>query len=364
MNRTLTPPRPTPTRHRLTPRGTIAVRPLGQRLSFLIRPRTLLVCLTLALITLATLIASVSIGDYDIPLTAVPGALLGHGQHLDVFFVQGIRLPRALTAIGVGAALGIAGAVFQSLSRNALGSPDIIGFTSGAATGAVAAILLFGAGRIGVSLGAIAGGLLTAALVYLLAMKNGVQGYRLVLVGIGISAMLSSARDYLMTRAELHDALGAQIWMIGSLNGRGWGEVAAVWIALALLAPLLLAHSARLRHMELGEDTARGLGVNTGATQLVVLAAASALTGAAIAVAGPIGFVALAAPQLARRLTRTGGTTLVGAALMGATLLTVADLVAMRALAPTQLPVGVITAVVGGSYLIWLLYTEWRRGRA
>lgn len=340
------------------------MRTRGQRLSFLVRPRTFLVCLVLALITLLVLVVSVSTGDYEIPLTDVPGALLGRGRHLDVFFVQDIRLPRALTAIGVGAALGIAGAVFQSLSRNALGSPDIIGFTSGAATGAVAVILLFGAGRLGVSLGAIAGGLLTAALVHLLAMKNGVQGYRLVLVGIGVSAMLSSARDYLMTRAELDDALGAQIWMIGSLNSRGWGEVAAVWIALILLAPVLFARSTRLRHMELGQDIARGLGVDTRTTQLVSLATASTLTGAAIAVAGPIGFVALAAPQLARRLTRSGGTTLVGAALMGATLLTLADLVAMRALAPTQLPVGVVTAVIGGGYLLWLLHTERRRGDA
>ena len=362
MSHTLTSTRPT--RGRPTPRGTVAVRTPGQRLSILIRARTFLVCLVLVLVILLTLILSVSTGDYEIPLTTVPGALLGHGQHLDVFFVQDIRLPRALTAIGVGTALGIAGAVFQSLSRNALGSPDIIGFTSGAATGAVTAILLIGAGALGVSLGAITGGLLTATLVYLLAMKNGVHGYRLVLVGIGISAMLSSVRDYLMTRAELHDALGAQIWMIGSLNGRGWGEVTTVWIALALLAPVLLAQSSRLRHMELGDDTARGLGINTRLTQLVCLATASALTGAAIAAAGPIGFVALAAPQLARRLTRTGGTTPVGAALMGATLLVLADLVAMRALAPTQLPVGVVTAVIGGSYLIWLLYTEWRRTRA
>ncbi|MEE2047933.1 iron chelate uptake ABC transporter family permease subunit, partial [Nocardiopsis tropica] len=304
------------------------------------------------------------VGDYEISLAAVPGAILGYGERLDVFFVQGVRLPRALTAIGVGAALGIAGAVFQSLSRNALGSPDIIGFTSGAATGAVLVILVLGAGRLAVSLGAIAGGLLTAAIVYLLAMKNGVQGYRLVLVGIGVSAMLGSVRDYLLTRAELTDALGAQIWMIGSLNSRGWAEVAAVWISLAVLAPVLLSLGQRLRFMELGDDTAQGLGVPIRSTQIWALAAASALTGAAIAVAGPIGFVALAAPQIARRLTRAGGTTLVGSALTGAALLAVADLVALRALAPTQLPVGVVTAVIGGSYLIWLLYTEWRGGRA
>lgn len=363
MSDTLTPLRRTD-RPRRSPRGTVPVRPLQGRLSFLARPRTLVVCLVLVLIGLLTLAVSVSVGDYEVPLAAVPGAILGYGEHLDVFFVQGTRLPRALTAAGVGAALGVAGGVFQSLSRNALGSPDIIGFTSGAATGAVAVILVFGAGRLGVSLGAIAGGLITAAAVYLLAMKNGVQGYRLVLVGIGISAMLSSVRDYLMTRAELTDALGAQIWMIGSLNDRGWAEVVAVWTAFVLLGGALFALGRRLRFMELGEDTARGLGVDTRGTQIIAFATASALTGAAIAVAGPIGFVALAAPQLARRLTRSGGTTLVGAAAMGATLLVVADLVAMRALAPTQLPVGVVTAVIGGTYLIWLLYTEWRGGRA
>lgn len=365
MNKTLAPPRTDDHTHpRPRPRGTLAWRSKGERLSFLLRPRTLILCLLLAAVSVVTLVVSVTVGDYEIPLSAVPGALMGYGERLDVFFVQGVRLPRALTAIGVGAALGIAGAVFQSLSRNALGSPDIIGFTSGAATGAVFAILILGAGRLVVSLGAIAGGLITAAVVYLLAMKNGVQGYRLVLIGIGVSAMLASVRDYLLTRAELTDALGAQIWMIGSLNGRGWGEVLAVWIGFAALVPVLFIMGQRLRYMELGDDAARGLGVNIRSTQIIALAAASALTGAAIAVAGPVGFVALAAPQLARRLMRTGGTTLIGSALMGATLLVIADLVAMRALAPTQLPVGVVTAVIGGSYLIWLLYTEWRSGHA
>ncbi len=363
MSRTLTPRRPQAPA-RTTPRGSFALRLFGERLSLLVRPRTLAVAAVLTALSIATLVVSVAVGDYEIPLGAVPAAIVGYGERLDVFFVQGVRLPRALTAIGVGAALGIAGAVFQSLSRNALGSPDIIGFTGGAATGAVAVILLFGAGRLAVSLGAIAGGMLTAAAVYLLSTKNGVQGYRLVLVGIGMAAMLGAVRDYLLTRAELTDALGAQIWMIGSLNGRGWAEVAAVWICLALLGPVLLALGQRLRFMELGDDTARGLGVPVRSTQLIALAAASALTGAAIAVSGPIGFVALAAPQLARRLARTGGTTLAGSALMGAALLVVADLVALRALAPTQLPVGVVTAVIGGSYLIWLLYTEWRGGRA
>lgn len=349
---------------RAAARGVWAVRPWSGRLSVLVRARTVLVGAALTLVCALTLVVSVAVGDYQIPLGSVPGAIIGYGERLDVFFVQGVRLPRALTAIGVGAALGLAGAVFQSLSRNALGSPDIIGFTQGSATGAVAAILVFGAGRVAVSLSAIAAGLLTAAVVYALSMKNGVQGYRLVLVGIGVAAMLGSVRDYLLTRAELTEALEAQIWMIGSLDGRGWGEVAAVWTAVAALGPLLFALGRRMNLMELGEQTARGLGVPTQATQLWALAAASALTGAAIAVAGPISFVALAAPQLVRRLLRTGQTSLAGSALMGATLLVVADLVALRALAPTQLPVGVVTALIGGGYLIWLLYTQWRGSRA
>lgn len=353
---------PRPPDHRGGARPGHSVR-IGGRISFLLRPRTAAAYGATAAATAAVLALSLVLGDYDIALSAVPGALAGQGERLEVFFVQQVRLPRALTAIAAGAALGAAGAVFQSLSRNLLGSPDIIGFTSGAATGAVAAILLLGGTTATASLGAVLGGVLTGALVYLLALKRGVQGYRLVLVGIGVSAMLVSVRDYLITRAELTDALSAQIWIIGSLNGRGWAEAAAVGAGAGLLVPVLAALSPRLRLMEMGQDTARALGVPVQGTQLLALAAASALTGVAIAVCGPIGFVALAAPQLARRLVRAQGTTVVGGALMGALLLAAADLVAQRALAPFQVPVGVVTAVIGGSYLIWLLYREWRGGR-
>lgn len=354
---TVTPPRPRAGRSR-------TVRLRGEKVSFILRRRTAVVYAGLMTAVFATATVSLIVGDYTVAPQHVPAALAGHGERLDVFFVQQLRAPRAMTAMVVGACLGVAGAVFQSLSRNPLGSPDIIGFTSGAATGAVAAILLFGATMAYVSVGAIVGGLATAAAVYLLAFKNGVQGYRLVLVGIGVSAMLASARDYLITRADLTQALTAQIWMIGSLNNRTWGHVAAVSICAAVLLPTIFAFGPRLRLMEMGDDVAQALGVRIQATQAVVLIAASALTGAAIAVAGPIGFVALAAPQLARKLVRANGTTLFGAAAMGALLLVASDLIAQHALASTQLPVGVVTAVLGGSYLVWLLYREWRGGRA
>ncbi|MFC4865289.1 MULTISPECIES: FecCD family ABC transporter permease [Streptomonospora] len=340
------------------------MRLAGGRVSFAVRPRVAAVYGGLLAATVVVFAVSLSVGEYAIPLPRVLWALAGEGERLDLFFVRDVRLPRAWVAVLVGAALGIAGAVFQSISRNPLGSPDIIGFTGGASTGAVAVILVFGGSVLQVSLGAVVGGVGTAVVVYLLAFKQGVQGYRLVLVGIGINALLLAVRDYLMTRAELTEAMTAHIWMIGSLNGSGWGEVVAVSIAAAVLVPVVLALGPRLRLMEMGEQSARGLGVPVQGTQVTVMLAASALTGAAIAVSGPISFIALAAPQLVRRLARTNGTALLGAGLMGALLLAVADLIAQQALAPTQLPVGVVTAVIGGSYLIWVLYREWRTGHA
>ncbi|QBI52378.1 FecCD family ABC transporter permease [Streptomonospora litoralis] len=346
------------------PGGPRALRTAGGRISFVVRPRIVSVYAGLLAATVAVFAVSLSVGEYSIPLPRVLWALAGEGERLDLFFVRDVRLPRAWVAVLVGAALGISGGVFQSLSRNPLGSPDIIGFTGGASTGAVATILVLGGSMVQVSIGAMAGGVATAVLVYLLALKQGVQGYRLVLVGIGINALLLAVRDYLMTRAELTEALTAHIWMIGSLNATGWGEVVAVALACAVLVPAILALGPRLRLMEMGEQAARGLGVPVQGTQVTAMLAASALTGAAIAVAGPISFIALAAPQLVRRLARTSGTALLGAALMGALLLAAADLAAQHVLAPTQLPVGVVTAVIGGSYLVWVLYREWRTGNA
>nr|WP_106582703.1 iron chelate uptake ABC transporter family permease subunit [Murinocardiopsis flavida] len=340
------------------------MRLAGGRVSFRLRRRMAVVYGVLAAGVVTVFCVSLMVGDYAIALPDALLALVGSGERLDVFFVQGVRLPRAWTAALVGAALGVAGAVFQSLSRNPLGSPDIIGFTQGASAGAVLNILVLGGGMVATSVSAVLGGVVTAGLVYLLAMKNGVQGYRLILVGIGISAMLLSLRDYLITRAELNDAIQAQVWMIGSLNGRDWPQVIAVAAGAGVLIPVIFALGPRLRLMEMGDDIAQSLGVRIQSTQAIALLTASALTGVAIAVAGPIAFVALMAPQTARRLAHADGTTLVGSALMGAFLLLLADLAAQRALAPTQLPVGVVTAVLGGSYLVWLLHREWRTGRA
>lgn len=327
------------------------------RASLLFRPRVVLVCLIL--IAVGGLIAVMLLGTGSLPLSPaqVIAGLTGHADDPIVTRVlQRIRLPRVLTAAMVGAALGMAGAVFQSLSRNALGSPDIIGFTTGAATGAIAQIILFNAGAFHVAMAAILSGLVTACVVLLLS-RRGVQGggYRLILVGIGIGAILTGINNMIMVMGNLDRAMSAQIWLAGSLNARSWSHVWPALTGLAVFAPMIVLNARRLHMLELGEDMARQLGLRIGRTRLILVLAAVGLTSVATASAGPIAFIALAGPQIARRLTRAPAPPLVSGALTGAVLLLIADLTSQRAPFDLVLPIGVMTGFAGGLYLIWLL---------
>ncbi len=260
-----------------------------------------------------------------------------------------------------GAALGMSGAVFQSMSRNPLGSPDIVGFTSGAASGAVVQIVLFHGGAAATAFASIAGGLLTALAVGVISVRHGrTSGYRIVLVGIGISAMLTSLTAYLLTRASLYQAQDAQIWLIGSLNSASWSVVTPLAVTLAVVVPVVVPATRALSWLELGEDTARGLGVPLGRTRLVLAVAATVLAAATTAAIGPVTFVALAAPQLCRRLVRSPGPPVVPSAFMGALLLTASDFAAQRVLPRTELPVGAMTGVLGGLYLCHVLMARRR----
>ncbi|NJP46758.1 FecCD family ABC transporter permease [Actinacidiphila epipremni] len=313
----------------------------------------------LAVVSVVTL----STGDYHVPPADVVRTLLGGGDPGDSFVVRTLRLPRLLTGLLVGAALGVGGGIFQSVSRNPLGSPDIIGFDTGAASGALVVILALHGSMAEIAAGSVIGGVGTAVLVYLLAMRKGVQGYRLILVGIGIAALLASVNSYLLTRASVTDAQSAAVWLTGSLNGRGWSQVRAVALAVAVLLPLAVPLGRLLRMLELGDDTARALGLAPERIRLSAIVVGVGLTATATACAGPIVFIALAAPQIARRLTKVPGPNVVPAALTGALLLVAADLAAQRVFDPKQLPVGIATGVLGGLYLAWLLGREWRRGR-
>ncbi|WP_327011197.1 FecCD family ABC transporter permease [Dactylosporangium sp. NBC_01737] len=305
-----------------------------------------------ALVAVVVAVYAVGSGDYPMSFAAVVRTLAGAGSPADAFIVNEIRLPRVVTGLFAGAALALSGAVFQSLVRNPLGSPDVLGFTQGSATGALVAVVVAGGGAATVAGGAVAGGLATGAAIHLLAWRDG--GYRsLILVGIGVAGILTGVNSYLLTRAQIIDAARAVLWLTGSLDGRGWGNAAVV--AVAVCGPAVVACARPLRTLELGDDPAHALGVRVAAVRLGALAGAVLLSAAAAAAAGPVAFVALTAPQLARRLTGAPGPNLVPSLCLGAALLTAADLAGQRAVPGHQVPVGVVTGLLGGGYLIWLL---------
>ncbi|MEU7748754.1 iron chelate uptake ABC transporter family permease subunit [Nonomuraea sp. NPDC049158] len=317
-------------------------------------PRALLVALVLVLLAFAVTVAAISTGEFTVSVPDVLSALFGQGTPVAELIVSKLRAPRVVTGLLVGAAFGLSGAIFQSLTRNPLGSPDFIGFTAGASTGGILGVIAGGT-ALQIAGGALAGCVGTAVLVYALAHRGGVQGYRLVLVGIGANALLLSANSYLLTRANINDAATAGAWLTGSLSGRGWDHAIPVAVALAVLLPVCASVSRPMRMLEMGDDSARAMGIRVEAVRATAITVGVLLCAVATAAAGPVIFVALAAPQLARRLTRSPGVTMGASALMGAVLLTGADLAAQRVLAPTQLPVGVLTAAIGGAYLALLL---------
>ncbi|MFC8451033.1 FecCD family ABC transporter permease [Kitasatospora sp. NPDC057223] len=340
-----------------------AVRlPAGRSLRW--HPRATAVCGLLLVALLGAVVWTLTVGDFPLPVSGVLDVLTGGGTRGQRYIVMEVRLPRLLTALLVGAAMGLAGALFQTLARNPLGSPDVIGFTVGSATGALAVILVIGGSAAVVAGGAVVGGLLTALLVYLLSRRGGTQGYRLVLVGIGVSSLLSSLNAYLIARASFSDAQSAAVWLTGSLNARGWEHCGPMAAVLTVLLPAALLLGRPLRMLEMGDDVASSLGIPAERIRIWLVLVGVGLTAAATAAAGPIPFVALIAPQAVRRLTRATGPNLLGSALTGAVLLAVSDIAAQRLLAPTQLPVGVLTGLVGGCYLVWLIARQWRTGHA
>lgn len=331
---------------------------------FRLRRRVGRVHAALAVVLVALALVALTLGDYGISVGQVVAALAGRADDpLAAYFVLDVRAPRVVTALLVGAALGASGSLFQTLTGNPLGSPDVIGFSTGAATGALVQIILVGGGPAATATGAVVGGLVSAVVVYGLAWRGGVAGSRLVLVGIGISATLGAVNHLLVVRASLTAAQTAAQWLAGSLNAVLWPQVALLGVAVAVLLPGALLLSRPLAMLPLGDPLAIGAGVHVERTRLLAVGTGVALVAVATATAGPVAFVALAAPHLVRRLTRAGGVPVAGSALMGALLVLGADVVGQRLLAPTQLAVGVVTGALGGIYLIVLLASEWRRTR-
>ncbi|MET8826305.1 iron chelate uptake ABC transporter family permease subunit [Streptomyces sp. NPDC004610] len=317
----------------------------------------------LALLVTGAFTVALSFGDIALPIGQVWDTLLGGGDAGSRFVVRELRLPRALLAVLVGACFGLSGAIFQSLLRNPLASPDIIGVSSGAGVAAVLASMVYSVSGLALSGAALAGALAAGAAVYALAWRRGVGGQRLVLIGVGAGAGLSSVVSYLMTRSEVTEAQAAFVWLAGSLNGRSWSYVWPLVTALCVLVPLTFLAAGSLSVLRLGDDTAAGLGSRVERDRLALLACATGLAGVATAAAGPVGFVAFVSAPIARRLLPGHGAALLPAALTGAALVAVADLVGQHAIPQVQVPVGVVTSIVGAPYLLVLLARANRVGQ-
>jgi iron complex transport system permease protein len=275
----------------------------------------------------------------------------GIGRPTAEFIMMESKLPRALTAVGVGACFGIGGAVFQTTLRNPLASPDIIGISTGASTAAVLALLTFGLRGDAVALASAAGAVTTALLVRWVA--GGLGGYRLVLVGVGVAAALLSVTQYLFTRAAVWDVQLALRWITGSLSDADWQKVQVLALALVVLLPLVWFSSRDLRVNELGEDAAVGLGVPRRRPDLLMLVAVL-LVAAGVAGAGPVAFLAFLSAPIARGLNK-GRTSIAGAALVGACILLAADHVGANYIGDVKMPAGIITGAVGAPFLLWLM---------
>ncbi len=326
------------------------------------RRRTLTVSALLAAAVLALAWLSLTWGGHTAELLDYAAGLFGGGSGEGGFTIGRLRLPRVALAVLVGAALGIAGGIFQTVLGNPLASPDILGVSGGASAAAAFAILSLGLSGAAVGVAAFLGATAVAAAIYLLAWREGVTGYRFVLIGVAMAFLVNGAIGYLLTRSQVEDVRSALVWMVGSIGTPSWGDVTVLALAVLALLPLVAVVVRRLRALELGDEAACGLGVRVEPSRLLALGVAVALAAVATAFAGPVAFVAFVSAPIARRLLPTGGTVLGPAALVGAVVVLAAELVAQHLVPTLEVPVGIVTGAVGATYLLWLLATADRRG--
>jgi iron complex transport system permease protein len=342
----------------------IGKRWLKDRVSMLVDISAMKKIMILGVITLLVLIMSTGIGDLKIAPWKVVSVFFGGGTSLEQLVVTSFRLPRIIIALLAGMALAVAGGILQGMIRNPLASPDIIGITGGAGAAVVAFLTLFSNddNTLMVSIkwmpvAAFIGAAVIAFLVYFLAWRKGVSPVRLVLIGIGISALTQALTTLLMILGPIYRASQANIWITGTVNGSDWQDV---WILLpwSLIFILLSFFITRqLNIQELGEEIATSVGGNVQRQRFLLLLMSTALVGGAVAFAGGIGFVGLMAPHMARRMVGSSfGALLPTAAFIGGILVMVADLIGRTLFLPLEVPAGVFTAAIGAPYFIYLLF--------
>ncbi|MFJ4843404.1 FecCD family ABC transporter permease [Streptomyces sp. NPDC088746] len=337
----------------VTPPDSTVLR--GGPFSWLLPRRSALTAAVLLPVVAVLVALAVMASSTGMSLSETLSGLLGTGDPGTVMIVRDFRLPRVFAGLLVGAALGIAGCLTQTLAGNRLATPDLVGVNDGATAAVVAAAAGSTTGMVGDWwLGPI-GAVAAAAIVVLCAGGAGSAGYRVLVTGIGVSTFLGAVGDLIMSRENDNTAGGVFLWAVGSLNGRDWGVGTPLALVLLVLVPLALAVGHRLQLLRFDDDVAASLGVDLRRLRAGALALAVALAGTAVGVGGPIAFVALAAPVLAQRMAGPTRVPITGSALTGAALIAAADALG-RVAAPVELPVGVVTSVLGGPFLLWVLF--------
>ncbi|HEY4553589.1 MAG TPA: iron ABC transporter permease [Bacillaceae bacterium] len=334
------------------------------RISFLIHTKALKVCLLLFGILSAVFIASTGLGDMKISPLRVIQVFFGGGTEFEHLVVVDFRLPRMFVALFAGMALAAAGGILQGMIRNPLASPDIIGITGGASAAVVGFLALFSNedNSLTVSMqwmpaAAFAGAFITALLVYFFAWRKGVSPVRLVLIGIGLSALMQAVTTMVMIMGPIYRASQANIWITGTVNGSSWDNVAVLvpWAGAMLIAAFISARN--INAQELGDELASGIGSKVQKQRFLLLVISTGLVGVAVAFAGGIGFVGLMAPHMARRLVGSSfGALLPASAFIGGILVLLADLIGRTLFLPLEVPAGVFTAAIGAPYFIYLLF--------
>ncbi len=349
-----------PTTSRLrTPWRTLRLGPL----SFQADRRIFSVLLLLGVIGMATLTFSVSYGEYDISVFDVGRTIIGINTGEDYanhkFVVWTLRMPRILVAGMVGMALAVSGAIMQGITRNPLADPGILGVTSGASVAAVAVIVWYDVPSSTLPYATFGGALAMALLIYGLAWKGGTSSVRFILVGVGLSAIASSIMTTMLVFGEIREVQQAYFWLAGSVYARNWNHVEVIAVWLIVLLPLAIFSARQLNTLGLGDDVAKGLGVNVEVQRAWLMFLSATLAAIAVAVAGTVGFIGLVVPHITRRLVGPAHEgLLITSAILGAVLAIVSDLIARAVLSPSELPLGIVTAMIGAPYFLYLLYRD------
>ncbi len=325
------------------------------------RRRFILVTSLLAIIASALGCAMLMLGNTIYPIQDVIGVLLGEQVKGASFAVGTIRFPRMVAGIFTGFAFGVAGTVFQTMFRNPLANPNVIGITAGSSAAAVFCIIVLQASNMVVSIASVVGGLATVIVIFLLSKGTSFSIGRLILIGIGIQAIMNAVISYLLLIGQKHDIPTAMRWLSGSLNGAKMENLYPLILTVLIFAPIIILLGKRLDMLELGEQAATSLGIDTDKTRLVLIISSVLIIALATATTGPIAFVAFLSGPIAKRLVGVGFSNIIPAGLVGIVLVLASDLIGQFAFV-ARYPVGVITGILGAPYLIYLLTRMNRKG--